>query len=94
MPDLDAVDLLYRTTTTPQPPNSTDDDPASWWADDEPLTAEQVEQVRACTAAEWDALDVLLAADTELLAYRRAELCDRLRALGLHDIAERLPRVE
>lgn len=92
--DFATVDLLHACTSSEQQDSYRPDDPRTWQARGQLLTPEQVERVRRSTAPDWDALDALLAVDRALLAMERADVADRLRASGLHDVAQQLPELQ
>ena len=91
--DFDTVDLLYACTSSEQQDSYRPDDPRTWQARGQLLTPQQVERVWRATAPDWDALDALMAVDRAMLAVERADIADRLRAAGLHDLARGLPEL-
>lgn len=81
--DPDTVELLYTALAGPQADGWEPGEPITWRIAGRPLSPSQVRRVRSATAADWDALDLLLAVDGHLLNVRREAAHDQLRAVGL-----------
>lgn len=88
------VELLYAFTGSTQTDQYDPDDHATWTVRGRLMLPEEVELVLRATVADFDALDALLAVDRALLAVTRADVADRLRAVGLHELAGQLPELQ